>query len=103
MIISLALSALFGIGSTASLAVLIVASLSLAFIEPVSDMLLFDSVKKSEQENIIPIFGTSRYFGSLVTRFVVGFVLIYFSPTVTVFAMIAILAIVLFQTRYLKN
>ena len=82
---------------------LIAGSLSLAFIEPTQEMLFFDTVKKSEQSNLIPVFTTSNAFSGLVVRLVIGSTLLYFSQTTSLFVMMGIILFLITQTRHLKK
>ena len=51
---------------------LFVGSLSLSFIEPISELFFFDQVTRLEEEKTYPIFGTSSLVGSTLARVGVG-------------------------------
>ncbi len=51
---------------------LLVGSLSLSFIEPISELYFFDQVSRLEEEKTYPIFGTSSLVGSTLARVGVG-------------------------------
>ncbi|MBP7837381.1 MFS transporter [Candidatus Saccharibacteria bacterium] len=103
LILALITTAVFGIGHIVSIIMLIAGSLSLAFIEPTEDMLFFDTVQKSEQSNLIPVFTTSNAFSGLVVRLVIGSTLVYFSPTTSIYVMIGVILFLITQTRHLKK
>ncbi len=103
LILALITTAVFGIGHVVSIIMLIAGSLSLAFIEPTQEMLFFDTVKKSEQSNLIPVFTTSNAFSGLVVRLVIGSTLLYFSQTTSLFVMMGIILFLITQTRHLKK
>ncbi len=54
------------------IAALLVGSLSLSFIEPISELYFFDQVSRLEEEKTYPIFGTSSLVGSTLARVGVG-------------------------------
>ena len=54
------------------MAALFVGSLSLSFIEPISELYFFDQVTRIEEEKTYPIFGTSSLVGSTLARVGVG-------------------------------
>lgn len=95
----LAISAIFAFVTpvySAGLLALLIASVALSFIEPVSQLYFFDQVTKLEEEKTYPIYGTSNIVGGTVIRLIIGAALALFVDR----AAFLILAAIMLYTAY---
>lgn len=95
----LAIAAIFAFVTpvySAGLLALLIASVALSFIEPISQLYFFDQVTKLEEEKTYPIYGTSNIVGGTVIRLIIGAGLALFADR----AAFLILAFIMLLTAY---
>ena len=61
-----------------SIGMLLLASVGAAFIEPVKETYLFKSMKRSEENDLFPVYSTARQVGYLIGPSLGGFIIAFF-------------------------
>ncbi len=102
MAFTMAILLVFGIND-ATLFLVIATSLCLVFLEPSTEMYLYEHVKLIDEEKVQPIYETSELVGSAFIRLLLGLVLIHFTTTYTFGIMAVILLFLSFYSRKIKN
>jgi hypothetical protein len=64
--------------SVIALGLILLGSLALSFLEPISDLFFFSKVSLLEEEKAYPIYSTSSPIGSMVSRIIPGLALLIF-------------------------
>jgi hypothetical protein len=78
-------------------------SLCLVFLEPSTEMYLYEHTNLKDEEKVQPIYETSEIVGSAFIRLLIGLVLIFFASTYTFGIMALILLWLSFYSRKIKN
>jgi MFS family permease len=104
MIMTLTMTALlfFGINN-ATLFLVIITSLCLVFLEPSTEMYLYEHLRLKDEEKVQPIYETSEIIGSAFIRLLLGLTLVHFASTYTFGIMAVILVLLSLYSRTVKN
>ncbi len=85
------------------LGLVLLSSLALAFLEPISDLFFFSKVSLLEEEKAYPIYVTSSPVGSMISRILPGIALAIFYDQ-AIFILIAIfMVLIAFRAFYIKE
>lgn len=93
---------LFGINN-ATLFLVVMTSLCLVFLEPSTEMYLYEHLKLTDEEKVQPIYETSEIVGSAFIRLLLGLVLIHFASSYTFGIMALLLLWLSFYSRKIKD
>ncbi len=80
-----------------------VGSISLSFIEPISELFFFDQVTKIEEEKTYPIYGTSSMIGSTLARLGVGIGLAILSDRAAFLVVAVFMALIAFNATKIRT
>lgn len=95
--------AVFNSSSVIVLAAILLASLALSFLEPISNLFFFSKVTSLEEEKAYPTFVTADLLGGMLAKGAVGVTLILFNDKVSFLSIAVIIGFVLYNARRLKT
>jgi MFS family permease len=102
-VVCLASFAAFDNASAVVLGAILVASLSLSFLEPISNLFFFSKVSSLEEEKAYPIFVTADLTGSMLIKGACGAVLILFSDRVTFLAVGVVMLLIFLAAKRVQD
>ena len=86
-----------------TLGAIILTSFCLVYLEPAKEMYLYEKLKISDEEHMQPVYATSEIVGSIVTRLLIGLILLYFSQSISFAFMAIIMGLIAWHARRIKN
>lgn len=88
---------------SAGLVAILLGSIAMSFIEPISQLYFFDQVTKLEEEKTYPIYGTSNIVGGTVIRLIIGAGLALFADRAAFIILAGIMLLTAFNALKIKT
>lgn len=102
MAFALFITFIFGINAF-TLALMAFCSLFVVFLEPAREIYLYDKLSPSDEERVQPVYATAELTGSIMIRFCIGLLLVWFSPSLTFGFMALIMGAIAWNNRSIKD